>query len=419
MTLLDSHKAAVRSPEAQALIEEARRRQRRRRRWVVTVAALLVLAVSLVVVFGSSGPPRSPTATPAPAPAQPLVAHWTNLSTTGEGLPPGAQLTSVVAWHGHLVASGSYFPGSSQVPVGYPPYAPAVVWTSTNGGQWTMTWHETAGGSDFSPELVATPRSLLLFAAGEGGSFEWHSVDDVNFVPVSLPTTMNALQIGDALWAHGRVVALVNNKYVGSNHLYGQQGDSIWTSVDGIAWARAPLPGQPVFGSLTATANGFLLTGQQVLRGRTRTWRSLDGTGWKLLPTPPPSQYINANANVIVAQDPQTVPSRFWWSRDGRSWTRGAVKGYLFQDLVSPTGTFLAAIPGVFITVGNPTTVLWCSSNGAVWTKVVDAPGSVHAGLDVAAYYPDPDGLLAEVVVPGPLTQPRGMDFWQVTFSDL
>jgi len=422
--VLDQVESPVVDQAAQALIEEARRRQRRRWRWVAALVIFIIL-LAIGVIWGGSRPPGAPVAKAPASPTPQLMAHWTNLSASGAGLPPGAQVSSVVSWQGELVATGSYWPGSALVATGYPRYAPVVVWTSKDGSQWSMTWDATGGGSDIGSFLVATPSSILLFASGEGGSSEWRSVDATTFVPVSLPTTMMQLNVRQASWAHGLVVVLVSNKYTGSRFsVYGEQGDSIWTSPNGVTWTRDPFSGVQVLSSLTATATGFMVTGESPIAKRSpltksRMWVSSDGRNWTSLPSLAPTGSYSAGANVIVAENPYIGLARFWWSSDGRVWTRAKVQGQLFRDLVGPSGTLLATVPGGlgFVTSGNPETALWSSTTGAVWTELANPPGFDPTRFDVGAYFPDPQGLLAEVFAPDPIDATKAMSFWQVTFS--
>ena len=417
MTDTTTRKAPPELDELQVLIEEARERQHRRRRWLIAVAVVVALISVLVVAQGPGGPPKARQHAPTALPTPSLVAHWTNLSASGAGLPDGAQFTSVVSWRGRLVATGSYYPNRAAIAPGYPPNSPLLVWTSTDGIKWTMTWYAYPNGpSDLGAILVSTPTDLLVFAEGEGGSGEWSSTDAVTFTPVTLPPTMSALGIDAAIWTRSRVVALVKNKYIGSRYyIYGSQGDSIWSSVDGVTWTAAPFPGAPVFSSLTATPTGVRVTGKSSVSGQSETWLSSDGVKWKTGPAGAPPGLYTATDKIIVAENRQTAPVQLWWSRDGSTWTRAHVRGYLFSDLVGPDGTLLTAGPEGFVTSGNPSSALWSSPTGAVWTRVANGAGPNPTALDVTAYFPDSNGLLAEVRV-GSITQLE-MEFWQVTFS--
>ena len=382
----------------------------------------MLLAASGVVVFGTGRPPKAPVAAQYPAPGPPLVAHWTNLSGAAGGLPAGVQVTSVVTWQGHLQAAGQYFPYRGAVAPGYPKYAPAMVWTSADGGSWRLVWYAQLGGSDAPPSLVVTPNGLLLFAGGTGGSVLWRSTDGVSFDRVSLPPTMQELSMGSAVYRQGRIVALVFNKYAGGAELpYGRDAPTMaWTSADvGLMWTRDALPGRPVIQSLNTSAVGFVATGESRPKGKSEVWLSQDGLTWTSS-VPPWSVGdvvgLAANSNTIVAEFAQKVPTTtFWWSRDGRAWTRGVVRGHLYSPGVSPTGFLFTTTPGAFVTPGNPQSTLWSSRTGVVWTKVVNEHAADVASLDVLNNWADPQGLLAEAYEGGP--RPNGENFWQVTFT--
>jgi len=72
VTLLDGRpQPPAGTPEADALIEEARHRQRRRR-WAISIVALLVAIVGAIAIFGLPGrtlPPRGASGTTAPHPS--------------------------------------------------------------------------------------------------------------------------------------------------------------------------------------------------------------------------------------------------------------------------------------------------------------------------------------------------------------
>lgn len=123
----------------------------------------------------------------------------------GEGLPQGAQVTSVVQYQGKWVAAGADFPGGAK-PVastcatrGCNP----VVWTSPNRSQWTAVWECTANGSIPGDQLVVGSGKLLLFLSDEATHL-WSTTDAIDWTPVDVPEAMMALPVTKAVYGNGR-----------------------------------------------------------------------------------------------------------------------------------------------------------------------------------------------------------------------
>ena len=275
---------------AKALFPEARRRRRRIR---LTIAATFIVvtatAAGLSYAMGGHGPP--PTGFPpssakgqpngAASPASSGGPTKSNRFPGGQSLPAGAEVTSVVQFHGYHIAAGAYLPGSAVTPSacstsGCNP----MVWTSTNGKQWTSTWGTAPSGSVAGEQLVVAPTALLLFNDDEGTCL-WRSTNAISWNEVPLPPDMAALGVRGAVWGHGRYVAIFNNKYAGGpNTAYGES-DTIWTSTNGMTWTRDPVAGSPLtFASLNVDATGFTVRG--TANGSPTEWTSPDGIAWTI-----------------------------------------------------------------------------------------------------------------------------------------
>ena len=279
--------------DPEALFPEARRRRRRIR---ITIGAILIVVAAMLaglfhVMGGHGPPPKGPP--PSSAKGQPNGAGSSasgpaspgpstlNRFPGGQSLPAGAQVTSVVQFHGYHVAAGVFFPSRAASPSacstsGCNP----MVWTSTNGKQWTPTWGSAPSGSVAGEQLVVAPTALLLFNDDEGTRL-WRSTNAISWNEVPLPSDMAALGVRGAVWGHGRYVAILNNKYAGGpNTAYGES-DTIWTSTNGMTWTHDTVAGSPLtFASLNVDATGFAVRG--TANGSPTEWRSPDGIRWTI-----------------------------------------------------------------------------------------------------------------------------------------
>jgi hypothetical protein len=122
--------------------------------------------------------------------------------------------------------------------------------------------------------------TLLLFDDDEATQL-WSSSNGVSWQEVNLPTSMGALGVRDAVFAHGRYEAMLNNKYAGGpNTAYGQS-DAVWSSLKGQTWSHDTVPGPPAaFDLISATRTGFRLVGQLRHGGAAAVWASVNGVNW-------------------------------------------------------------------------------------------------------------------------------------------
>jgi hypothetical protein len=209
------------------------------------------------------------------------IGSTSNTFPGGQSLPAGAQVTSVVQFHGYHVAAGAFFSGSAVSTSdcstsGCNP----MVWTSTNEKQWTPRWGSAPNGSVAGEQLVVAPTALLLFNDDEGTGL-WRSTNAISWNEVPLPSDMAALGVRGAVWGHGRYVAILNNKYAGGpNTAYGES-DTIWTSTDWMTWTHDPVAGSRLtFATLNVDATGFTVRG--AANGSPTEWTSPDGITWTI-----------------------------------------------------------------------------------------------------------------------------------------
>jgi hypothetical protein len=134
----------------------------------------------------------------------------------GQKLPPGAFVAAATRFDGKWVAAGDDLPngGTPVLDACAPEGCNPVVWTSSNGIRWTATWGASPTGSFPGEMLLDGQGTLLLFDVDEATRL-WSSSNGVSWQEVSLPASMGALGVRDAVFAHGRYEAMLNNKYAG------------------------------------------------------------------------------------------------------------------------------------------------------------------------------------------------------------
>ncbi len=404
--------------DPQALIEEARRHRRRRWRCVVgTVAAVAVVGSVAYLVGGGGGSTGSASdrSRLAGLPVGSPRARWHML--TGDGLPVGSTVSSIVNYEGTLYAGGTYFSGGRPAP-GYPLYSEPFVWTSTDGGaQWHSDWPSTSGvvaGTGADHHLLSTPIGLFLFAGGTPGSAMWRLGEGANggegshFERVALPAQMTESAIDGAAWSRGRLVVLESDKYATPN------GGSavIWSSSNGVSWVRDRLTGEPYLGSLVASSWGFVAGGRSSPTTEAEVWTSTDGITWSagvLGPSARRTAVIASRGANVVAVDAQAVPARLWWSDDGATWTTASVVGRLVDRSLGVDAIVSGAFG--FVVPGKRATALWYSEDGRRWVRLRDV-GAPAGKARLDGLFSVPGGLLA-VVSHGD----RPDSFWRVTIG--
>jgi hypothetical protein len=368
-----------------------------------------------------------------------MIAQWTPPNPTLGDLPPGADITDVVSFGGHVLASGLLFPSCGNT--GEPTCAPTesalepVVWSSIAGGGWTEAWNSggVIVGTGAVQRLVVTPQGVLLFDSGTGGTALWRSTSDgAAFTRVSLPPAMEAFPLTDVTWGHGLTVAVLFNKFaVGPERPYGGESDAVWISSDGTTWKQAPLGKPGRLEAVTTTASGFLIGGQTKSTKRATLWTSANGMQWR--PTTLPGIAGDDSETTSVTSVGRYITAvvgggnlgagTYWWSSNGTKWMRtslgGGSSGTSTNPIATPVG--LIAWDGSYPAGAYGEDVgikLWSSLNGVRWNPVIlrgapRTPNSVLEGL-----YPDQDGALALVMQPRPPSAlPQRYQVWQVTFT--
>ena len=334
------------------------------------VAAVLVLAAAALVLVGlhnttigpaatstpaarASAPavvapasPTAPSATATPAVVARVSGAWSGLRWSAPAAfpsPMGAD--GVVAFGGQLYAIGEVQAGSG---------VETAVWRSSEGTSWMKL---VQGGATFAGSgvlnLLATPSELVAW--GQDGE------------PVCTAP--------------------------GAGQTCGPVPQMVWTSADGFTWTRAigvsALSGATIR-SIAAGSSGFVAVGETG-SGSPVIWTSADGSAWARLQLG--SAFADAHLWTVRAAGPgyligggtgtqqisvtggpaSSVPvdAAIWWSADGRTWMKGALRrsaaggAYVSEIFVGADG-----MVAVGSASGGKEGAAWTSSDGRAWTPI-------------------------------------------------
>jgi hypothetical protein len=262
-------------------------------------------------------------------------------------------MRGVVAGGPGLVAVGSY---ESEGDYGYRD-EDAAVWTSVDGLTWTRVPHDEAvfGGRHPQDSLATNcPQSMYGVVVGGPG-----------------------------------LVAVGSESYsVGM-----EANATVWTSVDGLTWARVPHneavlggPDNQVMQAVAAGGPGLVAVGYDEAGGDrdAAVWTSVDGLTWTRVPHDEGvfggsgAQWLSGVAArgpgfVAVGYDASDRGGAVWTSVDGLSWTRvshdAAVSRGLQLEGVAVAGRGLVAV-GSDSSGGDPDAAVITSADGLVWSRV-------------------------------------------------
>jgi hypothetical protein len=382
--------------EPEILIEEARRRQRHRQAALTGLFSVLCLAAGVFWIVAGGGPPAGSKPTGhGEAPAALASASWHELTPAGGYITPDAQITTVIRWHGELIAAGE-----GGVP-GLPCRAFAcnpMVWVAHD-GHWHAVFAAPEEGSLANADLVATDHGLLLFQSQEG-THAWRSTNGRVWRSVSLPADVAGTSMTEAVSNGHRVVAIVGNRFAGGPDTAYDESDFVMSSADGVHWTLGSAPDRPQFYSLTTAPGGFLAAGASRASGHQLVWSSANGRVWSVAPiaTPPNGRdHVAANGHGFVLE---WIPgsgrgaARFWSSPNGRAWTPASVRGKGPTNLAFfPNQRPLLAVPGGFVAFGQSNREIWWSTDGRIWTQL-KMTGTPAAALQPVGASVNGDSLL-------------------------
>jgi len=254
----------------------------------------------------------------------------------------------------------------------------AAVWTSADGVAWSRVPHDDAvfGGyhNQVMESVVAGGPGLVAvgwdLSGSDGEPAVWTSADGLTWARISGPVAPRAgdqTMLSVAMCGPGLVA-------VGDEYVSGSLDAAVWTSADGLTWSQVPRD-EAAFGgadaqamqSVTAGGPGFVAVGYDYAGGDAdaAVWTSADGVTWSRVPH---------DEALFGGDGDQTVE-------------QAAVAG---PGLVAVGGSFLGE---------DEAPLVWWSSDGAAWNLlpadeamvgegwagmaavVVGGPGLVAAGV--------------------------------------
>jgi hypothetical protein len=389
-----------------------------RTRLLLTLAAALFLAscggVSVFSTVGTTMPPSGSTtstvasgsepgttAPPTTAPAAVGVEDWVWSAVAADGAVfggPGDQMLTAVAPGGPgLVAVGAEFSGDD---------FDAAVWASPDGITWSRVPHDEAvfGGPDYQEMwsvVAAGPGLIAVGLDGSGGDWDaavWASPDGTTWSRV----TGNEAAFGGAgrQGMEGVVVGGPGLVAFGFDSSDSDYDAAVWTSPDGLVWARVPDPAGLFSGpddqearGLAAGGPGLVMVGVDYAQddGYMAVWTSPDGTTWSQVPFDPAifggpdAQLANAVAAVegglvAVGTDYQSGEgdAAVWVSPDGVTWLRVAHDEAVFGGAGDQAMVSVALLGTVLVAAGHDSVgedrdaAVWLFSDGAAWSRVPD-----------------------------------------------
>ena len=373
--------------EPEVLIEEARRRQRRRRRallWAVVPPA----AAALVYGASSGGGPPSrarPTergGTPVGAP----TASWHQLSAPNGYIQPGAQITSLIRWHGELIAAGGIQGSARLRGRGCGNHCNPVVWISKNGRRWRAVFAGATIGSLQQVDLAAVGNALLLFNSHEETQV-WRSTDGHSWRQVQLPKGMDGMPTLSVAANGRRVVVSFSTRFPAGP---GGRVNPVWTSTDGLRWHRGYASRPLNFKSVAAAPHGFVAVASNSDQTRSFAMSSSNGLSWTSVPVNVPGDAetaVAAGSAGVVIESSYRGTVEFQSSANGRRWipVTGPHAGSLRTLLETRLG---------FIAFGATNNWVAFSGDGRHWTHL-RAAGTPPSLLDLpTAVATDGDSLL-------------------------
>jgi hypothetical protein len=365
-------------------------------------AVAMVLIVLAGAACGTGAPSATPSSPPSPAPTalpSPTLAP-TSAPTSADGwrlVPDQASVREVK--YDHVVWTGARFVATGVALDG----AGTMFLDSSDG----LTWQRqpTATPNAYPVSLAAGPGGVVAVGTIDDRPATWFSPDGLAWTvradafPVSAVGTdtfqVTAVVATDAGWlAVGR-----EDPFCQTNCGLAPVRAMVWTSSDGLDWARVPDQASLSGAAMTAVArldSGFVAVGLAGVYAA--VWTSTDGTSWSRVPDSPlfhelpsadPSLWttmtgVAAGHGVVVAVGNEGnggahgPAARAWWSTDGLTWAPADGDHFLSGGEIDVRLTSVTVTPDGFLAAGFSTGGclggLWVSTDGRAWRCVALDP---------------------------------------------
>jgi hypothetical protein len=229
-------------------------------------------------------------------------------------------------------------------------------------------------------------------------------------------------EIRDIAWHEGQYIAVgcsdptTDSVNVCEENLTGGQEATAWISPDGRDWSRLPSDAveegtNAALWAITPTVAGLVAVGHQQDAGpETRIaafWFSPDGRSWSRVPVELSAETIESSATGVGASDVGIVAvgyddvgsaggfekdEAFWFSSDGTSWEQVAPTE---RRPANQVGVNVLALPDGFMAVGRDfvsgTTLgaAWTSPDGREWQRryedVLGSKGAILRDIEASA----------------------------------
>jgi len=292
------------------------------------------------------------------------AAVWT--STDGRTWSPvadlgGGDIRDVTVGGPGLVAVGTGDPVGLSV---------GAVWTSTDGLTWNRAPEEPVFDGALLQAVTAAGPGFVAVGTTPGGPQAWYSSDGLTWEEASVPPAPpDIAPDGDRASAFMFDLAAVGDRLIAVGEVGISCGEGcgrpkmlMWTSTDGIAWAKVPLdkdvfPRLSKIRSVAEGMDGLVAVGDDTPSGpvdHIGVWTSADGLSWSRAPSD------QAAFVPLTQSDPD--------------------KGTLFGmwAIAVGSGGFVAAGVDGYCPGGTECpwseAAVWTSANGRAWVRVPPGP---------------------------------------------
>jgi hypothetical protein len=339
-------------------------------------AFFILLIVALLVASCTSQPSAPTSASPTPEPTEPPASATPApipSVTWEEAIVPAVGLTSAVL----VVVPG----GDGLVAIGFDGQFGSMVWTSTDGREWTDL---PQPGFENEGLTSVIPVDGGLLAVGRGDTLDvdtelaaaWMSQDGTSWRRVEGGPEMRGQMIDVAATEMGLFA-------VGG--VPGEDAAGIWRSTDGETWERTGGEFESAFmWAIAEGGPGLIVVGwRRNPEPDLAVWTSTDGEEWTLAPDPEGFEGFEG-VDVIEYNDTPVMiggsvfesEARIWTSTDAVVWEVADVS----ESLADASTRKLVATPFGLVALGGRGMdgAAWISPDGVSWTPFGDGVRNAH-----------------------------------------